>query len=232
MKLSGGDIQDPAIKTERLCKRYVSGKVKVQVLEDLDLEVRRGSCLLLRGPSGSGKTTLLNVIGTLTKPTSGRVLISGKDISHLPEHFLVQLRRQKIGFVFQQYNLLHSYTCLENIGMSLMPLGISAKERREKGLSILRELNLEDRADFKVNELSGGEQQRVSIARALVNDPNILLADEPTSNIDLKNAEAILEILAKLKSEQKTLVVVSHDPLIVESSLPDDVLDMTRTECL
>ncbi len=210
------------IKAERVLKEYVSGRTRVKVLWDVDLEVERGRWLLVHGPSGSGKSTLLNLLGTLTKPTSGRVLIEGKDVSHLPEHFLVELRRRKIGFVFQQFNLLHGYSATENIELALMPLGIGREERRERAMEILGKLNLEHRAHFKANELSGGEQQRVSIARALINNPDILLADEPSSNVDMKNAQAILEIFGRLRANGKTLVVASNDPFLIESNLPDE----------
>ncbi|MFC2173904.1 ABC transporter ATP-binding protein [Acidobacteriota bacterium] len=219
-------MKEAMVRIEKLCKRYTSGRTEVQVLKNLDLEVKQGSCLLLQGPSGSGKTTLLNIIGTLTRPTSGRVFICGGEVSHLPEHFLVQLRRKMMGFVFQQYNLLHGYTALENIGMALLPLGVSARERIERGSAVLRDLSLDDRGDFRVNELSGGEQQRVSIARALVRDPELILADEPTSNVDQKNAEAILQIFTRLKSRGKTLIIASHDPLFVHSHLSDHSLEM------
>lgn len=209
------------IKTENLTKIYYSGKTKVEALKDVSLEIEDRKCTLIQGPSGSGKTTLLNIIGCLTKPTRGRIWIDGREIAHFPDQFLTGMRRERIGFIFQQFNLLSGYTVLQNVGMPLVPLGISEKRRDERALEILRKLNLENRADFRINELSGGEQQRISIARALINEPQILLADEPNSNIDQKTSLLILDIFKGLKKAGKTLIIATHDPFLIGSGIAD-----------
>ena len=181
------------IRTEGVSKTYRKGKLKVQALQDVSLEFESGSCVLIRGPSGSGKTTFLSIIGSLLRPSSGKVWVDNREISYLADHFLAELRRNTIGFVFQQFNLIHGLRVLENIAMPLIPLGIPEKERNRKALALLESFNLPERASFFVNELSGGEQQRVALARALINDPKIILADEPTSNIDERNARIIID---------------------------------------
>jgi putative ABC transport system ATP-binding protein len=214
------------VRTENLCKAYESRSGVVKVLSDLNLTVEKGKCLLLRGPSGSGKSTLLSLMGCLTHPSSGRVLLGGREVSHLPDHFLTDVRRKMIGFVFQAFNLLSDFTVLDNIGMPLVPLGVPHAERRRRALVLLRRVNLEHRADFRVNDLSGGEQQRAAVARALINDPAIIIADEPNSNIDPKNASAVLELFCELKHEGRTIVVSSHDPSFAFNGLVDEVLTL------
>jgi putative ABC transport system ATP-binding protein len=218
------------IRTEKLCKRYVSRGGIVNAVRNLNLEVGPGKCLLLQGPSGSGKSTLLNLIGCLTHPTSGRIFLDEQEVSRLPDHFLTDIRRKKIGFVFQAFNLLQDYTVLDNIGMPLLPLGLRPEQRRRKALALLRRINMEHRADFMANELSGGEQQRVAMARALVNDPVIIIADEPNSNTDRRNSLLILELFRELKNEGRTMVISSHDPLFCADGLADVVLAMGETE--
>lgn len=217
------------IRTENLCKRYVSRGGVVNAVRNLNLEVGAGKCLLLQGPSGSGKSTLLNLIGCLTHPTSGKIFLAGQEVSHLPDQFLTDIRRNKIGFVFQAFNLLQNYTVLDNIGMPLLPLGLHPEQRRQKALALLKKINLEHRADFMANELSGGEQQRVAMARALINDPAIIIADEPNSNIDRHNSLLILELFRELKKEGRTMVISSHDPMFVSDGPADDVLMMGET---
>jgi len=204
------------IRINSLKKIFRQGAKDITVLSGLDLNVKRGECVIIRGPSGCGKTTLLNIIGCLTRPTDGEVFIADKRISHLPEHFRCQLRRSKIGFVFQQFNLIAGYTAVDNVGIPLAPLGIGESDRRRRALFLLDFLGLADRADFPVNELSGGEQQRVAMARALINAPDIIIADEPISNIDAQTSEKVIDILTRLNREGKTLLISTHDRLLIE----------------
>ena len=198
------------IKVENITKNYTSGKVKVRALDNVSLEIREGEFVILNGPSGSGKTTFLNVIGFLTRITRGRLWLGHDEVSHFPDHFLSALRREKTGFIFQQFNLLSGYTTWENVSLPLVPMGVSQKVRRARAMRLLEELNLETRADFMANELSGGEQQRTAIARALINDPAIILADEPLSNIDAAHVEIVVNILGELKKRGKTIVASFH----------------------
>jgi putative ABC transport system ATP-binding protein len=218
------------IRTENLCKTYESNGGVVNALSSLSITVGKGKCLLLQGPSGSGKSTLLNLMGCLTHPTSGSVFVDGREVSHLPDHFLTEIRQKKIGFIFQAFNLLQGHTVLDNVAMPLLPLGVRHESRKQKALALLRRVNMEHRAHFRVNELSGGEQQRVAVARALVNDPVIVIADEPTSNIDRSNSRLILQMLHNLKKEGMTLVVSSHDHSLGRNGLVDDVLTMGEAE--
>ncbi|MEI8353061.1 MAG: ABC transporter ATP-binding protein [Lentisphaerota bacterium] len=217
------------IRTENISKTYRSKAGEVNAISNLSIHVKPGKCLLLQGPSGSGKTTLLNLLGCLSRPTSGSLFIDGRDVSHLPDHFLTEIRRSKIGFIFQAFNLLHGRTVLDNIGMPLLPLGLHHEARREKALGLLRRVHLEHRAHFRVNDLSGGEQQRVAVARALINTPDIIIADEPNSNVDPHNARAILELLRELKREGRTLIISLHERSIGSDDLVDDVLMLGET---
>ena len=198
-------------RAESVTKSYQSGKVKIRALDTVSAEIGKGELVILSGPSGSGKTTLLNILGLLTRITSGRLWLADQEVSHFPDHFLSALRREKIGFVFQQFNLLSGYTTWENVSFPLLPMGISEKKRKTRAMKLLEALNLETRADFMANELSGGEQQRAAIARALINNPEIILTDEPLSNIDMRHVNIVIDILAGLKREGKTIVVASHD---------------------
>ena len=198
------------IKVENVTKNYISGKVKVKALDNVSLEIEEGECVMLSGPSGSGKSTFLNIIGFLTRITRGRLWLGDEEVSHFPDHFLSALKREKTGFIFQQFNLLSGYTTWENVSLPLVPMGVSEKVRRARAMKLLEELNLETRADFMANELSGGEQQRVAIARALINDPGIILADEPLSNIDAAHVKIVVDILGELKKRGKTIIASFH----------------------
>ncbi|MFA5117442.1 MAG: ABC transporter ATP-binding protein [Candidatus Omnitrophota bacterium] len=204
------------IQIRSLTKVFKETGREVVALCDVKIDIQKGECVLIGGTSGSGKTTLLNVVGCLTRPTSGEVLIDHNATSGLPEHFLSDLRRRKIGFVFQQYHLFTGYTAIENVGMPLVPKGVREAERRRRAGYLLDSLGLHGRADFPVNELSGGEQQRVAIARALINDPDIIIADEPSSNIDAGNAAKIIEIFVELIRRGKTFLITAHNGLLTK----------------
>lgn len=215
-----------AIRFEGVGKTYRSSAGDVVALRDFSHEVAGGACELLRGPSGGGKTTILNLMGCLTRPSEGRIWIGEKEVSRLPEQFLAQLRRSAVGFIFQAYNLLPGFTALQNVSMGLVPQGVPPAEQRRRGLALLEELGVAHRADFSVNNLSGGEQQRVAIARALINDPSIILADEPTSNVDEKTGRRIVALLTELRRRGKTVVVASHDAALAETLSPDYIMDV------
>jgi len=207
------------IKLENVWKVYYLGKVEVWALRGIDLEIKKGTFLSIIGPSGSGKSTLLNIIGCLDFPTKGKVFLDGKDIQKLSPDELARIRGKKIGFVFQQFNLLPNLTAIENVALPMVFQGVKEKERLERAKELLKLVGLKERIFHKPQELSGGEQQRVAIARALANDPEIIIADEPTGNLDSKSGKMVMEILTKLHKEQKrTILVVTHDPQIASYS--------------
>ncbi|MCJ7633228.1 ABC transporter ATP-binding protein [Candidatus Bathyarchaeota archaeon] len=196
-------------------KRYDLGQTSVIAIDKLNLNVRRGEFLAIMGPSGSGKSTLLNLIGALDKPSSGHIRIDGVDISTLDDRGLAKLRNEKIGFIFQSYNLIDRTKVSKNIELPAMVRGYSKGERQKKIFGLLRIVGIDNKADRKPKTLSGGEQQRVAIARALVNDPKIVLADEPTGNLDTKTGHEILESLRKMSQEKgTTMIIVTHNPEI------------------
>ena len=186
-------------------------------LDGVSLTLPRGSMSVLHGPSGSGKTTLLTLLGALARPTSGRVRLDGQDISSLPERFLAVLRRQRVGFVFQQFNLIAGLTARDNVMLPAYPSGEPHGALARRADALLEQLNLAHRSDARVQTLSGGEQQRVAIARALVNSPDVLIADEPTANLDSHLSQECLDILARLNAQGTTIVIASHDPLVLGS---------------
>jgi len=201
----------PIVETINLQKTYMLGKVPVHALRGVNLRVYPGDFIAILGPSGSGKSTLLNLIGALDKPTEGKVIIDGVDISALNGSQLAELRR-KIGFVFQFFNLVPRLSALENVELPLAIAGVSKSERRKKAIELLKMVGLEDRMNHKPMELSGGEQQRVAIARALINDPRYLLMDEPTGNLDSKTANEIMKLVKKLNEEENiTVILVTHN---------------------
>lgn len=199
------------IRTENLTKVYRMGEVEVQALRDVNLEIQDGEFIAIIGPSGSGKSTLLNMIGCLDKPTSGAVLIDDINTGKLSENELAEIRREKIGFIFQQFNLIHTLNALENVALPIFFAGVRREKRLKRAEEQLVKVGLEDRIYHKPSEMSGGEQQRVAIARALSNDPEIVIGDEPTGNVDTEAGNAIMDILEGLNREGRTIIVVTHD---------------------
>lgn len=202
-----------AVEVHQLRKEYHRDSVVIPVLDGIDLQVPDGEFLALMGPSGSGKTTLLNLIAGIDRATSGRLMVAGTELGSLSESQLARWRSRNIGFIFQFYNLIPVLTALGNVELPLLLTQLSRKQRRERALTALKIVGLEDRAGHYPRQLSGGQEQRVAIARAVVTDPTLLLADEPTGDLDAKSAEEILELLATLNREfKKTIVMVTHDP--------------------
>ena len=204
----------PAIQIEDLTKVYKVGETEVHALRGVTYRVEAGDFLAILGPSGSGKSTLMNIIGCLDKPTAGQYLLEGEEVSTFDRNKLARIRNQKIGFVFQTFNLLPRTTALENTELPLLYAShINSKQRTELALRALESVGLKDRAHHKTNQLSGGEQQRIAIARALLSSPSLILADEPTGNLDTKTSAEIMEIFTRLNEDKKiTLVMVTHEP--------------------
>ncbi|MEM2961187.1 MAG: ABC transporter ATP-binding protein [Candidatus Bathyarchaeia archaeon] len=201
-----------AIETENLTKTYITGRVETPALRGVTMRVERGEFLSIVGPSGSGKSTLLNLLGALDKPTSGIVRIDGVDISTLNENELAELRNKKIGFIFQSFNLISRLSALRNVEMPLLVTKIPKAERRARALQMLEAVGLLEKADRKPTELSGGEQQRVAVARALVSEPSIILGDEPTGNLDTKNTANLVKLLKELNEKTgKTFLMITHN---------------------
>jgi putative ABC transport system ATP-binding protein len=199
------------IHLEQIRKNYYLGKQVIEVLKGITLEIHKNEYVALMGPSGSGKSTLMNILGCLDSPTAGKYILNGQDVSKMADNSLADVRNKEIGFVFQQFNLLPRLTAVENVALPLVYAGISKKQRTEKALHVLEKVNLADRSHHKPNEMSGGQNQRVAIARALVNDPSIILADEPTGNLDTKTSEEIMEIFGKIHSTGNTVMLVTHE---------------------
>ncbi len=209
--------QTNIITVENVSRLYLQGKVEVAALRSLSLQVSSGEFTAICGPSGSGKTTLLNLIGALDHPTSGRVIIEGQDLTSMNRQELSILRRDRIGFVFQSYNLIPVLTAYENAELVLSVQGVSLSERKEKVMTLLKAVGLEGLEDRRPSELSGGQQQRVAIARALASDPAVILADEPTANVDSETAVLLLNLMQELnQSHQATFVFSTHDPRVME----------------
>ncbi|MBZ4649446.1 ABC transporter ATP-binding protein [Thermosipho sp. (in: thermotogales)] len=193
-------------------KIYKMGDVDVKALDGISFKIKKGEFVIIMGPSGSGKSTTLHIMGCLDKPTSGNVYIDGVDVSKLNDKLLAKIRGEKIGFVFQQFNLLPRLTALENVELPMMYKGVPLKKRRKRAKELLELVGLGDRINHKPTQLSGGQMQRVAIARALANEPSYILADEPTGNLDSKSGEDILEIFKRLNKDGMTVVIVTHDP--------------------
>jgi len=212
--LGSAAASDPLLRLRGVCRVYEAGAGRVVGLEDADLDIRAGDFIAVMGPSGSGKSTLMNILGCLDVPTSGSYEIKGTPVSSLTGDQLAELRNREIGFIFQVFHLLPRYTALRNVELPLLYAGVPREERSRRALEALRAVGLEDRKGHLSNELSGGQRQRVAIARALVNDPSLLLADEPTGNLDTKSGEELIGLLCGLNARGVTIVLVTHDPAI------------------
>lgn len=206
----------PLVELTNICKYYASGEMEVRALDGVDLTINQGEFLSILGPSGSGKSTLMNMLGCLDKPSDGDYLLASQNVASLTANALATIRNQKIGFVFQSFNLLEYATALDNVALPLVYGGIKAKERRQRAARLLEQVGLGDRLDHKPNQLSGGQKQRVAIARALVNDPQIILADEPTGALDSKSGAEIEALFNQLHEEGRTLIIVTHDNALAE----------------
>ena len=206
----------PVIQLNSIRKNYELGKVVIEVLKGLSLTINKAEYVALMGPSGSGKSTLMNIIGCLDTPTDGEYILAGQSVSGMSEDALAGVRNKEIGFVFQQFNLLPRLTALENVALPLVYAGVSKKERTERAKEVLSMVTLADRSHHKPNELSGGQNQRVAIARALVNRPSIILADEPTGNLDSKTSGEIMAIFEQIHTSGNTVVLVTHEEDIAE----------------
>ncbi len=205
-------MRDIIIKLDNVWKIYKMGEVEVPALRGVNLEVKRGEFLAVMGPSGSGKSTAMNMIGCLDVPTKGRIFLEKQDISHLSESDLAQIRGQKIGFIFQVFNLIPTLSALENVALPMIFQNIPKEKRVKKAAELLEMTGLGDRIKHKPNELSGGQQQRVAIARSLINNPEVILADEPTGNLDSVSGHKVIDFLCELhRKEKKTIVMVTHD---------------------
>lgn len=199
------------IHLEGIEKNYYMGAQAIPVLKGISLDIFKNEYVALMGPSGSGKSTLMNILGCLDSPTGGRYILNGKDVSKMPDNDLAEVRNTEIGFVFQQFNLLPRLSAAENVALPLVYAGVSKKERLERALEALKKVGLADRSHHKSNELSGGQIQRVAIARALVNNPSILLADEPTGNLDSKTSTEVMHLFELIQKAGNTVVLVTHE---------------------
>lgn len=199
------------IHLENICKSYFMGRQELQVLKGISLDIFKNEYVALMGPSGSGKSTLMNIIGCLDTPTDGKYVLNNHDVSEMKDNDLAEIRNSEIGFVFQQFNLLPRLTALENVALPLVYAGLGRKLRNEKAMQVLDMVNLTDRSHHKPNELSGGQCQRVAIARALVNNPSLILADEPTGNLDTKTSYEIMAIFDNIFKNGNTIMVVTHE---------------------
>lgn len=204
------------IRVEHLNKYYINGDMKLHALKDLSFHIEEGEFVAIMGSSGSGKSTMMNILGCLDKNSEGTYILDGIDVSKIKDEELCKIRNVKIGFVFQSFNLLSKLTALENVELPLIYAGVVKKEREEKAKEVLKKVGLEDRMHHKPNELSGGQKQRVAIARALVNDPAIILADEPTGNLDSVSEREIMEIFTDFNKQGKTIIVVTHEPEVAK----------------
>ena len=204
------------IRVDHLNKYYINGEMKLHALKDLSFHIEEGEFVAIMGSSGSGKSTMMNILGCLDKNSEGTYILDGIDVSKIKDEELCKIRNVKIGFVFQSFNLLSKLTALENVELPLIYAGIGKKEREEKAKKVLKKVGLEDRMHHKPIELSGGQKQRVAIARALVNDPAIILADEPTGNLDSVSEREIMEIFTDFNKQGKTIIVVTHEPEVAK----------------
>lgn len=204
-------MNQEVIKLENIKRFFKIGDVEVQALRGVNLTINKGEYVALMGPSGSGKSTLMNLLGCLDTPSAGKYWLSGQDVSQMDDDELAEIRNKEIGFVFQTFNLLPRSTALDNVALPLVYAGYGRTERNERALKTLESVGLADRTDHKPNELSGGQRQRVAIARALINNPSIILADEPTGNLDTKTSYEIMELMEKIHEQGNTVIIVTHE---------------------
>jgi putative ABC transport system ATP-binding protein len=204
-------MSHPIIQAKNLTKHYTVGSTIVRALDGLDIDIDKGSYIALMGPSGSGKSTLMNILGCLDTPSSGAYFLNDKDVSEVDDDLLAGIRNKEIGFIFQTFNLLPRYTALENVALPMIYAGIPKKERLARATEVLEKVGLGDRVTHKPNELSGGQRQRVAVARALVMNPSIIFADEPTGNLDSKTSEGIMQLFDEIHQDGNTLIVVTHE---------------------
>ena len=215
------------IKTENVTKYFNRGNPdEVLAVNDVSIEVKEGDFAVFKGPSGSGKTTLLSLIGCMSRPTSGRVIVEGRDVSRLPERFMTEVRRNTFGFIFQQFHLIKGISVCDNVMLPVLPTDIKPSELRQSAVRILENLGMSGRIDFPVQKLSGGEQQRAAIARALINNPDIILADEPTAHLDTHLSEEFLSIMRNLQQQGKTIIIATHDPLVYDKDYVTLIIEM------
>ncbi|MRR14075.1 ABC transporter ATP-binding protein [archaeon] len=203
-----------AIELKGIQKNYRIGDSEFAILKGIDLEIDVGEFIALMGPSGSGKSTLMNIVGCLDRPSSGRFILLGQDISQTLDDELARIRREELGFIFQTFNLIGRISVLKNVEVPMMLSGVARERRRSRALELLESVSIAHRSDFSPTNISGGERQRVAIARALANDPKIIIADEPTGNLDLKNSEEVMKILSHLNRDGRTIIMVTHNPEI------------------
>ena len=209
-------MSDLLIDVQQLCKFYQRGDELVKALDHVDLQVQAGEYIAILGPSGSGKSTLMNLLGCLDKPTSGHYYLDGEDVSQLSYKQLAKVRNQKIGFIFQGFHLLTHASAVDNVALPLSYRGISLKKRREKAAELLARVGLDNRLNHMPSELSGGQQQRVAVARALITDPQMILADEPTGNLDSQSGQQVMALFDELLTEGKTILTVTHDEMLAQ----------------
>jgi putative ABC transport system ATP-binding protein len=205
------------IELKDIQKTYRIGEAEYPVLKGIDLEIESGEFIALMGPSGSGKSTLMNIVGCLDRPTAGRFVLLNQDISQTSDDELARVRREELGFIFQTFNLIGRISVLKNVEVPMMLSGVPRVERKARAIKLLESLDIAHRIDFSPVNISGGERQRVAIARALANDPKIIIADEPTGNLDLKNSNEVMSILTKLNKDGRTIIMVTHNPEITEN---------------
>jgi putative ABC transport system ATP-binding protein len=204
-------MANPLIKISNIKRDFVLGNEIVYVLKGIDLQINKGEYVALMGPSGSGKSTLMNLLGCLDTPTSGTYILNGKDVSQMKDDELAEIRNKEIGFVFQTFNLLPRTTALDNVALPMIYAGYSKSEKNERATEVLKQVNLADRMDHQPNQLSGGQRQRVAVARALVNKPSIILADEPTGNLDSKTSVEIMKLFGDIHASGNTVILVTHE---------------------
>jgi putative ABC transport system ATP-binding protein len=215
------------IDLRQITKTFNAGKPnEFTAIKDVELKIEPEKITVFKGPSGSGKTTLLSIIGCMARPTSGRISVNGQETTSLPEKFLAEIRRNTFGFVFQNYNLVKGITVLENTMLPAYPTGQKHREVKATAMELLKKLKIDSKVDQKIELLSGGEQQRTAIARALMNEPSLIIADEPTAHLDTELSKEFLNIVAELQDEGKTILIASHDPLVFGAGIVDDVVEM------